>query len=326
MIRDYPLCRVIQGKVMKKNFWTVKNRLFAGFIFLILLILITGLFSLKEINLLGGLAVKMYKHPLTVTRASLQANVNIIKMHRSLKDVALAKDSTAMEAARTKVAEYEKEVYKQYEVVTDCILGKEGEALIAESIQIFSNWKPIRDEVIAFMEKGQRAEAAAITKQKGAKNILGNVSPTDINIVVGDLDVSEVVQGKVLIVDDSALARKQISETLEAINLTYITASNGKEALEILTKYNLSGSDKSDLISMLVSDIEMPEMDGYTLTENIRQESGLENMYILLHTSLNGAINLENAKQAGANDMLTKFIPEERMQKIVIGLQGVMTS
>ena len=152
------------------------------------------------------------------------------------------------------------------------------------------------------------------------ESILGNISPTVINISASDLDVTKVVQGKVLVVDDSSLARKQIAETLDAINLPYITATNGKEALELLKECNLKEAD-DDYIAMVVSDIEMPEMDGYSLTGNIRNEAGLENMYILLHTSLNGAINVEKAKQAGADDMLTKFIPEELMEKIVTGLQ-----
>lgn len=153
------------------------------------------------------------------------------------------------------------------------------------------------------------------------ESILGNISPTEINIVAVDVDTSEIVQGTVLIVDDSALARKQIAETLDAINLPYITATNGKEALALLKKSNVNIADDNNSIAMVVSDIEMPEMDGYSLTENIRNEAGLENMYVLLHTSLNGAINVEKAKQAGANDMLTKFIPEELMDKIVTGLQ-----
>ena len=152
------------------------------------------------------------------------------------------------------------------------------------------------------------------------ENILNAVTPSTVDISMGDLDVSDVVQGKILIVDDSALARKQIAETIEAINLSYIAVRDGKEALEVL-RNNKNDSSNGNTIAMVVSDIEMPEMDGYTLTETIRQEAGIENMYILLHTSLNGDINVEKAKQAGANDMLTKFIPEELMQKIVIGLQ-----
>lgn len=79
-----------------KSLMTIRNKLTSGFIVLIVLIVITGAFSLKEINILSKLAVKLYNHPLTVTRASLQANVDIIKMHRSMKDVALAKTPSAM--------------------------------------------------------------------------------------------------------------------------------------------------------------------------------------------------------------------------------------
>lgn len=154
------------------------------------------------------------------------------------------------------------------------------------------------------------------------ENILSKVSPVDIDIVAVDVDISEIVQGTVLIVDDSALARKQIADTMDAINLPYITATNGKEALNILKKSNTNAAD-SNSIAMVVSDIEMPEMDGYSLTESIRNEPGLESMYVLLHTSLTGAINVEKAKQAGANDMLTKFIPEELMDKVVTGMQKI---
>ena len=154
-----------------KSLMTIRNKLTSGFIFLIILIVITGAFSLKEINVLSKLTVKLYKHPLAVTRASLQANVNIIKMHRSMKDVALAKTPAAMEDASQKVNAYEILVYKEYDVVTERILGKEGDVLIAETIQIFRDWKPIRDEVIKLMQAGDRDAAAAITKQKGARHV-----------------------------------------------------------------------------------------------------------------------------------------------------------
>lgn len=150
---------------------TIRNKLTSGFIVLIILIVITGAFSLKEINILSKLTVKLYNHPLTVTRASLQANVNIIKMHRSMKDVALAKTPAAMQAASLQVTAYEALVYKEYKVVTERILGKEGDKLIADTIQIFRDWKPIRDEVIAFMQAGDRDAAAAITKEKGARHV-----------------------------------------------------------------------------------------------------------------------------------------------------------
>lgn len=155
------------------------------------------------------------------------------------------------------------------------------------------------------------------------ETVLAKVTPTDINTLMSDLDVTVVAQGLILIVDDSALARKQIAETVEVINLPYIVATNGKEALDILKKSHLAESEGGERISMVVSDIEMPEMDGYTLTQSIRSDATLKDMYVLLHTSLSGDINVEKARQAGANDMLTKFIPEELMQKIVDGLQSM---
>ena len=152
-------------------FSSIRNKLILGFTLLIIMIVLVGSISLSRIDLLGSLTVKMYEHPLTVIRASLQADVNIIKMHRSMKDIALAKDPEAMAAAIKKVDEYEKTVYKEYAVVTERILGAEGEQLITETIQTFKDWKPIRDEVIQLMSEGNREAAAAITKGKGAKHV-----------------------------------------------------------------------------------------------------------------------------------------------------------
>lgn len=152
-----------------ESLMTIRNKLVAGFVFLIVLIVITGAFSLKEINILSNLTVKLYNHPLTVTRASLQANVNIIKMHRSMKDIVLARNPVAREAVIQKVNVYEALVYKEYEVITKRILGKEGDTLIADTIQIFRNWKPIRDEVIKHIQAEDPGVAAA--RKKGARHV-----------------------------------------------------------------------------------------------------------------------------------------------------------
>ncbi|MFK5984175.1 MAG: methyl-accepting chemotaxis protein [Pseudomonadota bacterium] len=151
--------------------WTIKNKLILSFALTLLLILIAGIYSVTHIELLGGLTTKMYEHPLTVTRASLMANVNIIKMHRSMKDVALASDAAGIDKARNMVAKYEKEVYSQFSIVEDRILGAEGEKLIADTIIVFRNWKSIRDDVINHMSKAERKQASTITKQRGAKHV-----------------------------------------------------------------------------------------------------------------------------------------------------------
>ncbi len=69
----------------------------------------------------------------------------------------------------------------------------------------------------------------------------------------------------------------------------------------------------------------MPEMDGYSLTQQIRQTPSLANLYILLHTSLNGAINTERAEKCGANAVLTKFVPEELAAQVINGLKQTIS-
>ncbi len=126
---------------------------------------------------------------------------------------------------------------------------------------------------------------------------------------------------RVLLVDDSAMARAQTVRTLDSLQVPYVMARDGKDAMEILLKLNGDEADPADAISLVLSDIEMPEMDGYSLTQQIRQTPSLANLYILLHTSLNGAINTERAEKCGANAVLTKFVPEELAAQVINGLK-----
>jgi len=68
---------------------------------------------------------------------------------------------------------------------------------------------------------------------------------------------------------------------------------------------------------MIISDIEMPEMDGYTFVSELRQLSKFREIYVLMHTSLNGTMNMQKAIACGADDVLTKFVPNELAEKIV---------
>jgi len=125
----------------------------------------------------------------------------------------------------------------------------------------------------------------------------------------------------VLIVDDSSMARSQTAKILEQLQLRCVMAIDGKEALELLLQRNAADAEPADKIALVVSDIEMPEMDGYNMTKAIRANATLSNLYILLHTSLNGAINTDRAQQSGANDFLTKFVPNDLVEKVVQGFQ-----
>ena len=74
---------------------------------------------------------------------------------------------------------------------------------------------------------------------------------------------------------------------------------------------------------MMISDIEMPEMDGYTLTAAIRNDPRLKDLHILLHTSLSGVFNKAMVKKVGADDFLAKFRPDDLVDLVVERIKQV---
>ncbi len=144
-------------------------RLGGGFAIVLALTVVLGGVAIDTIETLSGLTAKMHRHPLAVSNAVLAANGDIVAMHRSMKDVALADDSAGIDKASATVDKYEANVLAQFEIVRERFLGEKSQ--VEEARQAIVDWKPIRDEVIALMRDGRRAEAAAITKGKGAKHV-----------------------------------------------------------------------------------------------------------------------------------------------------------
>jgi len=147
----------------------IGKRLGLGFALLILITIIVSMVTVRYMKILSGFTVRLYRHPYTVNMALLHIESDIIRMHRSMKDVALAKDSAETGAAVRAVAEHEKCVYKQFEIVFERFLGDKRK--VDRARNLFAEWKPIRDEVIALMYSGEREKAAEITKNKGAKYV-----------------------------------------------------------------------------------------------------------------------------------------------------------
>ena len=151
------------------------------------------------------------------------------------------------------------------------------------------------------------------------EKIMGEINNDNIDESIAELAVGTDFKKRILIVDDSAMARSQTSKTLDTLGIEYEVANDGKEALSKLRAAQASGNS----FGLLLSDIEMPEMDGYGLTHEIRMDPELTHLYILLHTSLNGAINIEKAEKAGADKILTKFVPEELAREVVAGINAI---
>ncbi len=121
----------------------------------------------------------------------------------------------------------------------------------------------------------------------------------------------------VLVVDDSKVARNQISKALGQIGVKCTTLNDGVEALKQLKAWSKDDTPISSRIAMVISDIEMPEMDGYTLTSEIRRDPCLKDLYVLLHSSLSGVFNETMVKKVGANRFIPKFSADELVKEIL---------
>jgi len=155
------------------------------------------------------------------------------------------------------------------------------------------------------------------------EKILSEVAPIEervnSNIVARASEAASEAEHKktVLIVDDSVVARKQIQNCLTAIGLDVIAKKDGMEAYQFLQELVNEGKQVTDEIDLMISDVEMPEMDGYTLTAKCKGDPRFDGLYIMLHTSLSGVFNKAMVQKVGANDFMAKFSPDELAERVM---------
>ena len=152
------------------------------------------------------------------------------------------------------------------------------------------------------------------------EKILAEVAPTSEDISEGVLDAetqARAVSKRVLVVDDSSVARKQLVRCLETVGVEVLALNDGRQALDYLHQMVEAGGHPGSDLLMVISDIEMPEMDGYTLTAEIRHDPRMQDLHILLHTSLSGVFNQAMVRKVGANDFLAKFRPDDLAARVV---------
>lgn len=145
------------------------------------------------------------------------------------------------------------------------------------------------------------------------EKVLAEIIDYDISISEEVLDteiVNHFVGKKVLIVDDSSTARKQIKDTLEQLGVSIIERKNGAAALALLQKWADEGKRPSDEILLMFTDAEMPEMDGYRLTAEVRNDPRMSDLFIALNTSLSGSFNDAMVEKVGCNRFISKFQPD----------------
>jgi len=146
------------------------------------------------------------------------------------------------------------------------------------------------------------------------EKILSEISPNNSSVSQEILEQNsqQSYEGKyVIIADDSSVARKQIKSTVEQLGYQTKIFKDGRSCFAHLNQIIDEGREIEDEVLLMISDIEMPEMDGYTLTAEIRNNAKLSKLWIVLHSSLSGVFNEAMVKKVGANDFIPKFNPDE---------------
>ncbi|WP_148862931.1 chemotaxis protein CheV [Marinobacter fonticola] len=153
------------------------------------------------------------------------------------------------------------------------------------------------------------------------EKILSEVSPLKEDVgeelVTRSAQTDRTASRPVLVVDDSTVARRQVERCLTAIGLQVVTKNDGKQALDYVKELTADGSDISDHLSLMISDVEMPEMDGYTLVTRCKEQPQIKSLYIMLHTSLSGVFNRAMVQKVGADDFMAKFSPDELAERVM---------
>ncbi|UTW08448.1 chemotaxis protein CheV [Pseudomonas benzenivorans] len=147
---------------------------------------------------------------------------------------------------------------------------------------------------------------------------LAPVTPAELDVqVLPDTERQLLAGRRVLVVDDSHVALQQTLVTLRKLDLDCQAVRSAAAAMDLLLTQQAAGQP----IEVLVSDIEMPEMDGYSLVREIRRNPEIGQTYVLLHTSLDSTMNTEKARAVGANDVLTKFSTVDLSQAMLRAFQ-----
>jgi len=216
-----------------------------------------------------------------------------------------------------------------YIIITDCQRMLIGFLVRGIDKIIECNWRDIESPP---ENLGKQAFLTGVTRYQerlvqllDVELLLSKVFPIEDDkriAILTDVQREQIKPLNILLVDDSKVARKQLSDALDAINIPYQVASNGKDALAIMEQ---NARDHRP-VQLLVSDIEMPGLDGYELAFEVKDNPALSKAYIILHTSLSSEISVSQAHQVGADEALTKFDAQELIAAMLRGAHKVSSS
>jgi two-component system chemotaxis response regulator CheV len=124
----------------------------------------------------------------------------------------------------------------------------------------------------------------------------------------------------VFFADDSSVARNQIARTLDAMGVKHISAINGRQAWTELSKMAAYAENANtplkDMLQVILTDVEMPEMDGYMLTRKIKEDKRFSGITVVMHSSLSSTSNAQLGKTVGVDEYIPKFEPQKLSQAL----------
>jgi len=172
---------------------------------------------------------------------------------------------------------------------------------------------------------GFGARVNAVTRVDGAllavvdvEQVLAGIdaAPAELSLQMQRLaGAHTLAPRRVMVVDDSLIARRRLVDLFKQMNIECVVAQDGGEALERL--HELAASDPAEGVKLVVSDIEMPRLDGYALTRAIREAPALCRLKVVLHSSLSGIFNEAMVKEVKADRFVAKFQPDLLAQAVL---------
>ena len=162
------------------------------------------------------------------------------------------------------------------------------------------------------------AENTRLAQVLDVEQILRDVFPQDPQALPDDAGLSPLTLppgAVVLAADDSPVARLMIENGLKAMGVPYVMTKTGQEAWERLQAFSAQalqeGKTVRDKVALVLTDLEMPEMDGFTLTRNIKQDARFQSIPVVIHSSLTGSTNESHVRSVGADAYVAKFVAAE---------------
>ncbi|MEW6991300.1 response regulator [Colwelliaceae bacterium 6441] len=238
--------------------------------------------------------------------------INHLKQH-DITEITLAK---SFQQAKEIISRH------HYDLIASSMYFNDGTAL--DLLKEVKNSENNQESAFMLVSSEYKRESLEEFKQSGVVAILPKPFTTDhlhsaLNNTIDllsademDLEYFDVHEIRVLLVDDSMLARNHIRRVLNNLGLLKVTeAQDGKQAIEILD---------DNMFDLIVTDFNMPEVDGRELTKYVREQSQQSHLPILMVTSESNDAHLANIEQDGVNALCDKPFEPQYVKQILFKL------